>query len=57
MFCQSGQWLLTAKYADKGYTKPRTATYFNHKTEQNDTNTITVWTEIGRQFIHTLIES
>lgn len=27
MFKQSGQWMLTAKYSEKGYTKPRTVTF------------------------------
>jgi prophage antirepressor-like protein len=53
IFKQSGQWLLYAKYQGKGYTKPRT-----HKFTRSDgttgTNTITVFTETGRQFIHSL---
>ena len=53
MFKQSGQWLLTAKYSEKGYTKPRT-----HQFTRNDgtigTNTTTVWTEKGRAFLHTI---
>lgn len=55
MFNQSGQWMLTAKYAGKRYTKPRTATFFNQKTQQNETNTITVWTEKGRSFLHSIL--
>ena len=51
MFKQSGQWLLTAKYCEHGYTKPRT-----HQFTRNDgsvgTNTTTVWTEKGRAFLH-----
>ena len=56
MFKQSGQWLLTAKYSDKGYTKPRT-----HQYTRNDgsigTNTTTVWTEKGRAFLHMVFQS
>lgn len=51
MFKQSGQWMLTAKYCEHGYTKPRT-----HQFTRNDgsvgTNTTTVWTEKGRAFLH-----
>ena len=51
MFKQSGQWILYARYQDKGYTCSRT-----HHYTRNDgtvgTNTITVWTETGRKFIH-----
>lgn len=51
MFKQSGQWMLTAKYSEKGYTKPRTTTYTRSDGSQG-TNTITVWTELGRAFLH-----
>lgn len=51
MFKQSGQWMLTAKYSEKGYTKPRTTTYARSDGSQG-TNTITVWTELGRAFLH-----
>ena len=51
MFKQSGQWMLTAKYCEYGYTKPRT-----HQFTRNDgsigTSTTTVWTEKGRAFLH-----
>lgn len=53
MFKQSGQWMLTAKYSGKGYTKPRTTTYTRSDGSQG-TNTITVWTEKGRAFLHHL---
>lgn len=53
MFRQSGQWLLTAKYSAKGYTKTRTHTYICSSGEQG-TNTITVWTETGRAFLHAI---
>ena len=53
MFKQSGQWMLTAKYCGKGYTKPRTTT-FTRSDGSTGTNTITVWTETGRAFLHAL---
>jgi phage antirepressor YoqD-like protein len=51
IFRQSGQWVLYAKYQNKGYTKPRTHQYM-HSDGTTGTNTITVWTEKGRKFIH-----
>lgn len=51
MFKQSGQWMLTAKYSEKGYTKTRTTTYTRSDGSQG-TNTITVWAERGRAFLH-----
>lgn len=53
MFKQSGQWLLTADYSEKGYTKPRTHNYTDDHGNPR-TNTITVWTERGRAFLHHL---
>lgn len=55
MFKQSGQWMLTAKYSEKGYTKPRTTVYPRSDGSQG-TNTITVWTELGRAFLHKVFE-
>lgn len=55
MYYQSGQWLLTAKYCGKGYTKART-TQFTRSDGSVGTNTITVWSEAGRMFIHQLLE-
>ncbi|MBF0651075.1 phage regulatory protein/antirepressor Ant [Dysgonomonas sp. GY75] len=55
MFRQSEQWLLYAKYQDKGYTRPRTHSY-ERKDGTKGTNTITVWTEKGRAFIHCLFQ-
>lgn len=50
---QNGQWLLTAKYDDKGYTKsiPRTYTRLDGTI---GTQMQTVWTSKGREFIHSL---
>ena len=56
MYRQSGQWLLTAKDCGKGYTKPRT-TSFTRTDGSTGTNTITVWTEKGREFIYSLLNS
>ena len=50
-FKQSGQWLLTAKYQDKGYVKTRT-----HLLASGDTKHSTVWTEKGRKFLLELAE-
>ena len=55
MFYQSGQWMLTARYCEKGYTKPRTTVYTRSDGSQG-TNTITVWTESGRAFLHKVFE-
>lgn len=51
MFRQSGQWMLTAKHSSKGYTKSRTSIY-TRSDDSQVTNTITVWTEPGRAFLH-----
>jgi len=55
IFKQSGQWLLYAKYQDKGYAKPRTH-HYTKSDGSTGTNTITVWTESGREFIHSLLQ-
>lgn len=54
-FKQNGQWLLYSKYQDKGYTKTRTVPYIDSNGNQNTKHT-TVWTELGREFIHDLVE-
>ena len=51
MFRQSGQWILYAKYQNKGYTKTRTH-HYTHSDGTTGTNAITVWTEKGRAFVH-----
>ncbi len=50
-FKQSGQWQLTAKHQDKGYTKVRT-----HLLDNQETKHSTVWTELGRKFLLELSE-
>lgn len=54
MFSQSGSWMLTAPYCDKGYTKTRTSTGENNG-GGTWSKTITVWTEKGRKFLHELL--
>lgn len=55
-YCQSGQWLLYAKYQNKGYTKTHTYTFTHVTTGQPGTTMRTVWTEKGRKFIHELLK-
>lgn len=52
---QSGQWLLYAKYQDKGYTDTITREYKDHLGRQR-TSMQTVWRESGRHFIHSLFD-
>lgn len=56
MFYQSGQWMLTAKYCGLGYTKTKTQSGINDYGKEWS-NTITVWTETGRMFLHKLFEN
>ena len=53
MYKQSGQWMLYADYARKGYAKCRTTA---RRDIEGDMHTYTrlVWTEEGRRFIHRL---
>lgn len=55
MIRQSGQWMLAAKYCGENYTKTRTHSYTKQDGTQG-TNSITVWTERGRWFLHQLLE-
>ena len=50
----SGQWVLYAKYQSKGYTDTRTHQYTDSQ-GASKTSMLTVWTEQGRKFIHSLI--
>lgn len=54
-FRQSGQWLLYAKYQAKGYMKTRTHTY-NRSNGRTSTMLVSVWTEAGRMFLHSLLK-
>lgn len=53
---QSGVWVLTSRYQDKGYTKTRTHTYTRSDGSQS-TAMLTVWTEQGREFLHSLFKA
>lgn len=48
------QWVLTADYADKGYTKTKTHKRVDNITGETITTIYTVWTEKGRHFLHTI---
>ena len=52
---QNGQWLLYAKYQDKGYTSTITREYKGSNGKVH-TSQQTVWYEAGRQFIHSLFD-
>ena len=55
MYRQSGQYMLYAEYARKGYAHSRT--HLRHDSEGNAyTEMYLVWTERGREFIHRLLE-
>lgn len=47
-------WVLYAKYSGLGYTSTRTSPYYDTEGRLK-TNTVTVWTEKGREFIHSLL--
>lgn len=48
---QNGQWVLSYTYQNKGYTKTKTYS-FTRKDGSTGTQSETVWTEKGREFIH-----
>lgn len=56
LYKQSGVWLLTYKYQNKGYTKTRTYSYTRDNGTQSS-SILTVWTEKGRAFIHNIFKS
>ncbi|WP_338876937.1 phage antirepressor KilAC domain-containing protein [Spirosoma sp. SC4-14] len=51
---QSGIWILRAAYNGKGYAKLRTYTHLGSDGSVR-TEHLLVWTEVGRQFIHSLL--
>ena len=51
MYKQSGQYLLYADFARKGYARNRTHSYYDSEGEMH-TRTYLVWTERGRKFVH-----
>lgn len=50
------QWVLYAKYANKGYTVTRT-TPITHKDGKPDIRVETLWTQTGKQFIYQQLKS
>lgn len=48
---QNDTWLLYHKYQNKGYTKTKTHSFTDTEGKKR-TSMLTVWTEIGRLFIH-----
>lgn len=50
------QWILSAKYKDKGYTQSRTSVYVDKNGEEHS-KMHTYWTQKGRKFIHDFLES
>lgn len=53
-YCQRGQWLLYARYQDKGYTKSNTVTY-KHGDGSVGSKLNTRWTQKGRLFINDIL--
>jgi prophage antirepressor-like protein len=56
MYQQSGQYMLYADYARKGYAKNRTHSYYDADGELH-TRTYLVWTEQGRKMIHRICKT
>jgi prophage antirepressor-like protein len=56
MYRQSGQYLLYAEYARKGYARSRTHTSYDSEGGLH-TRTYLVWTERGRRFVHRLCKT
>lgn len=53
-YCQRGQWLLYARYQDKGYTKSNTVTY-KHGDGSVGSKLNTRWTQKGRLFVNDIL--
>ncbi len=53
-YWQSGQYMLYADYARRGYAKNRSHSYRDSDGEMH-TRTYLVWTERGREFIHKMV--
>lgn len=51
----SGQWLLYAKYLEKGYTTSETYT-FSHSDGRIGTSILTKWTQKGRLFLYDILK-
>jgi anti-repressor protein len=53
---QGETWILSFKYQNLGYTKTKTHSYTGPNGETK-TSMLTVWTELGRKFIHETLKS
>ncbi|MBQ0054289.1 MAG: phage antirepressor KilAC domain-containing protein [Bacteroidales bacterium] len=51
IYWQSGQWMLKSRYCGHGYTANRTAC-FKYSDGTLGSNVTTVWTEVGRAWLH-----
>ena len=56
MYKQSGQYMLYADFARKGYAKNRTHSHYDSEGELH-TRTYLVWTERGRRMIHRMCKT
>ncbi len=56
MYKQSGQYMLYAEYARKGYARNRTHDHYDAEGNHH-TRTYLVWTERGRKFIHRIVKT
>ena len=56
MYKQSGQYMLYADLARKGYARNRTHGYYDAEGDHH-TRTYLVWTERGRRFIHRIVKN
>ena len=56
MYRQSGQYMLYADYARKGYARNRTHGHYDAEGDHH-TRTYLVWTERGRKFIHRIVKN
>lgn len=54
-YLQNGTWVLYEKYQNKGFTKTKTHFYVDNGVQK--TSMLTVWTERGRLFIHSLFNN
>lgn len=54
-FKRNGQWVLSTKYAGRGFTKTKTHSYTSTDGSLH-TSMQTVWTEAGRLFLHKLLK-
>ena len=56
MYKQSGQYMLYADFARKGYARNRTHGHYDAEGDHH-TRTYLVWTERGRKFIHRIVKT